>query len=83
MFEEFDGFELFESLRGLWYIWSFWFSFSKTKNKTMDLVVSILRGTLGYGLFLGLMYLMSANRKAINWRIVAGGTILQLVGLWC
>jgi CNT family concentrative nucleoside transporter len=45
----------------------------------MDLLISILRGTLGYGLFLGLMYLMSANRKAINWRIVAGGTLLQFV----
>jgi concentrative nucleoside transporter, CNT family len=45
----------------------------------MDLITSILRGTLGCAIFIGILYLMSADRKRINWRIVAGGMLLQLV----
>lgn len=45
----------------------------------MEIIINILRGLLGVGVMLGFLYLMSANRKGINWRIVAGGMMLQLV----
>lgn len=45
----------------------------------MDLVISILRGSLGCAVLLGLLYLMSNNKKQINWRIIVGGLLLQLV----
>jgi CNT family concentrative nucleoside transporter len=37
----------------------------------------ILRGFLGIVVFTGLAVLLSENRRAINWRIVAAGLILQ------
>ncbi len=45
----------------------------------MDLITNIFRGLLGCVVMLGILYLMSGNRKGINWRIVAGGMLLQLV----
>ncbi len=45
----------------------------------MDLITNISRGLLGVAVFIGILYLMSSNRKHINWRIVAGGMMLQLV----
>ena len=45
----------------------------------MDILINILRGLLGIVVMLGVCYLLSNNRKAINWRIVIGGLALQLV----
>lgn len=45
----------------------------------MDMILSLLRGVLGIAVLLGICYLMSANRKAINWRLVGSGVALQLV----
>lgn len=41
--------------------------------------MGVLRGVLGILAFLGIAYLMSNNRKAINWRLVACGLALQLL----
>jgi len=45
----------------------------------MDWAVSILRGLLGMVAMLGVCWLLSNNRKAINWRLVGSGVLLQLV----
>lgn len=45
----------------------------------MDLITNILRGLLGVAVMLGILFLMSNDRKRINWRIVAGGMLLQFV----
>lgn len=42
-------------------------------------ILAIARGTLGVGVIIGILYLLSANRKAINWRLVITGLALQLV----
>ena len=48
----------------------------------MDTVISILRGLFGMAAFIGILYLLSDNKKAVSWRLVAGGLFLQLtVGL--
>ena len=39
----------------------------------------ILRALLGVVCLLGLLYLCSTNRKAINWRLIGGGLLLQLI----
>jgi len=40
---------------------------------------SILRGLLGLVFLLGLCVLLSQDRRAIHWRLVAGGVLLQLL----
>lgn len=45
----------------------------------MEFTVSLLRAALGMSVLLGFCYLLSSNRKAINWRLVSGGIILQVV----
>ncbi len=40
---------------------------------------SVLRAALGLGVFLGLCWLLSEDRRRINWRLVGGGVALQLV----
>ena len=45
----------------------------------MDLIIDILRGGLGIGVMLGVCFLLSNNRGAINWKLVLGGLVLQLV----
>nr|MCU0348070.1 Na+ dependent nucleoside transporter [Saprospiraceae bacterium] len=45
----------------------------------MDFITNLLRGTLGCAIFIGILYLLSSNRKAINWRVVGGGILLQLI----
>lgn len=45
----------------------------------METVVHILRGLLGISAFLGICYLFSSNRKAIDWRLVGFGILAQLV----
>ncbi len=45
----------------------------------MELVNDILRGFLGIAVMLGICYLLSSNRKGINWRLVGGGVLLQFI----
>lgn len=48
----------------------------------MEQLTHILRGLLGYAAFLGLAVALSSNRRAIPWKLVAAGTLLQFaVGL--
>lgn len=48
----------------------------------MDTALSILRGLVGIGAFVGILYFLSNDKKAINWRLVGSGLLLQLtVGL--
>jgi concentrative nucleoside transporter, CNT family len=42
-------------------------------------MTSILRGTLGILVMLGVCYLLSANRRHINWRMVGMGMSLQFI----
>jgi len=44
----------------------------------MDVLINIGRGLLGMASLLGICYLLSRNRQAINWRLVASGIGLQL-----
>ncbi len=41
--------------------------------------MNILRGVIGIVVFLGICYLLSSNKKRIDWRLVAWGIGLQLV----
>jgi CNT family concentrative nucleoside transporter len=45
----------------------------------MDLVVGIFRGSLGIAALIGICYLLSNNRKAIDWGLVIKGLLIQLV----
>lgn len=45
----------------------------------MDQFIAILRGLIGLTAFIGLAWAFSLNRRAIDWRLVAGGMALQLV----
>lgn len=45
----------------------------------MEFVIGLLRGALGVAALLGVCYLLSANRRAINWRLVAIGVSMQVV----
>ncbi|RXK56608.1 Na+ dependent nucleoside transporter [Oleiharenicola lentus] len=45
----------------------------------MEQLTHILRGLFGYGALVGIAVLLSYNRKAINWRLVAAGALLQMV----
>jgi concentrative nucleoside transporter, CNT family len=45
----------------------------------MELTISLLRGLLGIVVMLGACYLLSANRRGINWRIVGIGMSMQFV----
>ena len=42
-------------------------------------VLGISRGLLGIAVLIGIAWLFSANRKAINWRLVGMGLIIQIV----
>ena len=44
----------------------------------MELLTSILRGSFGIAVLLGICYLLSADRSKINWRLVSVGVGLQL-----
>lgn len=46
-------------------------------------LVSLLRGMLGMAVVIGIAWLLSSNRKAINWSVVAKGLGLQLVLALC
>ncbi len=45
----------------------------------MDFVLGLLRGTIGIVVLLGICYLLSANRKEINWPLVLKGLGIQIV----
>jgi CNT family concentrative nucleoside transporter len=45
----------------------------------MESLTHILRGLIGIAAFLGLAVLFSSNRRAINWRLVSTGMVLQIV----
>jgi CNT family concentrative nucleoside transporter len=48
----------------------------------MEQLTHILRGGLGYAAFIGLAVAFSSNRRAIPWRLVIAGTLIQVsVGL--
>ncbi|MEC8739275.1 MAG: nucleoside transporter C-terminal domain-containing protein [Bacteroidota bacterium] len=42
-------------------------------------IFSIARGLLGIFILLGICFLLSKNRKKVNWRLVLSGVILQIV----
>lgn len=42
-------------------------------------IISILRGLLGMAVILGICYLLSSNRKAISWRVVTIGLVVQII----
>src|SRR5690606_1054671 len=41
--------------------------------------ISILRGILGMAVLIGIAWLFSNNKKAINWKLVGKGLLIQLV----
>lgn len=45
----------------------------------MDLVSDIFRGVLGVTVLLAICTLLSSDRRAINWRLVAAGMAIQLI----
>ncbi len=45
----------------------------------MEFLFSLLRATLGILALLGIAYAFSKNRKAINWRIIIAGVLLQVI----
>ncbi|MFA5057451.1 MAG: Na+ dependent nucleoside transporter N-terminal domain-containing protein, partial [Opitutaceae bacterium] len=45
----------------------------------METLTHLLRGLIGIAAFLGLAVLFSSNRRAIPWRLVGAGMILQIV----
>lgn len=45
----------------------------------MEFIISLLRGALGIVFLIGVCYFFSADRKAINWRMVGTGLLLQIV----
>ena len=44
----------------------------------MELLINILRGSLGVVVLLGLCYLLSSNRKSIDWKLVGVGVGMQV-----
>ncbi len=48
------------------------------KEGNMSLT-SLLRGLIGIVVLTGILFLLSSNRKAINWRLVVGGILFQLL----
>lgn len=43
------------------------------------MLYDIFRGVLGIVVLLAICFLLSSNRKAINWRLVGGGILLQFI----
>jgi CNT family concentrative nucleoside transporter len=42
-------------------------------------IISLIRGAAGLLLILGIAFLFSANKKSVNWRLVAMGLLIQLM----
>ncbi|MEZ4703076.1 MAG: nucleoside transporter C-terminal domain-containing protein [Rhodothermales bacterium] len=45
----------------------------------MTTLVYILRGLFGVAVLVGIAYAVSSNRRAVNWRLVGVGVLLQLI----
>lgn len=45
----------------------------------METFTHVWRGLLGVAAFIGIAYLFSANRRAIPWRLVGAGLLLQMI----
>ena len=45
----------------------------------MEIIVSVLRGLLGVGVVVLIAWLLSRDRRAVSWRLVGGGLLLQLL----
>lgn len=45
----------------------------------MDFLTDLLRGSFGVAVMIGICYTLSANRKAIDWKLVIGGIFLQVI----
>jgi CNT family concentrative nucleoside transporter len=45
----------------------------------MDFVISLVRGTIGISLLLGIAFLFSNNKKKINWKLVVTGVSMQVL----
>jgi concentrative nucleoside transporter, CNT family len=45
----------------------------------MDILIAIARGLLGIACLTGLCWLVSRDRKAVDWRLVVSGLLLQLL----
>ena len=41
--------------------------------------MDILRGLLGIAFLIGMGYLFSSNRKAIDWKLVGTGIVIQII----
>ncbi|PIW70644.1 MAG: NupC/NupG family nucleoside CNT transporter, partial [Ignavibacteriales bacterium CG12_big_fil_rev_8_21_14_0_65_30_8] len=41
--------------------------------------MDIIRGIIGVGIIIGIAFLLSNNKKKINWRLVLSGIGIQLV----
>lgn len=54
-------------------------TFGRFEKQTMDTIIGIGRGLFAILILLGICYLFSNDRKAINWRLVGIGMLLQLV----
>lgn len=44
----------------------------------MEFAVSLFRGILGIALLIGIAFLLSNNKKKINWRLVISGLVIQI-----
>ena len=42
-------------------------------------IIALFRGIIGLAVLIGIAFLISNNKKKINWRLVAGGLVLQVV----
>jgi CNT family concentrative nucleoside transporter len=48
-------------------------------SRFMDFLNNLLRGLLGIAAFIGVAVLVSENRRAIPWRLVGAGLLLQII----
>lgn len=44
----------------------------------MEFVYSLFRGVIGVSVILGIAFLLSNNKRKINWKLVGGGLLLQI-----
>jgi len=45
----------------------------------MELIIGLLRGILGIAVMIGACYLLSNDKKSIDWKLVLGGLALQVI----
>ena len=44
----------------------------------MDFLIDLARGVVGMAILLGIAYLLSSNRKGIDWKLVGSGLLIQI-----